>query len=124
MRQQQLEIEVEDLKAQNAALRAEIDNLQAAPTILGVLGPEAFDHMVALYPSFREDNRHTMTSDLASEVIWSCIRMTRRFEERLENATFRSIEASSTYGDLCADYERATKALAEYAMRAVEEAVA
>jgi hypothetical protein len=120
----ELGLRIGDLEAENAKLRAEIDNLidkKSSPSVIDILGPEAFAHMVEMYPTFHENSRRTLPSDRASEVLWSCVRMAKHFEERLEDATFRSIEASSTYGDLCADYERATKALAEYAMRAVEE---
>lgn len=124
MKQQQLELQVADLEAQNAKLRAEIDNLQAprpAPTIIEIIGPEAFDRMVELYPSFRESGTPTNATDAASEVLWSCIRMMGRVQKEIQPAKQRLMEALADYGDGCAKYERATNALAEYAMRAVEE---
>jgi len=122
MKQQQLELQIADLEAQNGKLRAEIDNLQAprpAPTIVDVIGPEAFERMVELFPSFRESGTPTNPTDAASEVLWSCIRMMSRWAAR--DAVHRSIEATSDYADIYARLERATNALAEYAMRAAEE---
>ena len=121
---QQLELQVADLEAQNAKLRAEIDNLQApqpTPTIVDIIGPEAFERMVELYPSFRESGTPTNPTDAASEVLWSAIRMMGRMEIQREDAMQRSIQATSDYSDIYARLERATNALAEYAMRAVEE---
>jgi hypothetical protein len=118
------ELKCEDLEAQNANLRAEIDNLQAprpAPTITDIIGPEAFDRMIELYPSFRASGTPTCHTDPASEVLWSCVRMLNRMEKQREDAVHRSMDATADYGDLYARYERATNALAEYAMRAVEE---
>jgi len=118
------ELKCEDLEAQNAKLRAEIDNLQAprpAPTITDIIGPEAFDRMIELYPSFRASGTPTCHTDPASEVLWSCVRMLNRMEKEREDAVHRSMGATADYGDLYARYERATNALAEYAMRAVEE---
>ena len=125
MKQQQLELQVADLEEQNAKLRAEIDNLQAprpAPTIVDVIGPEAFDRMVELYPSFRESGTPTNPTDAASEVLWSCVRMMGRMDKIREDAVQRSMQATADYSDIYARLERATKALAEYAMRAAEEA--
>jgi len=125
MKQQQLELQVADLEAQNAKLRAEIDNLQAprpAPTIVDIIGPEAFDRMVELYPSFRESGTPTNPTDAASEVLWSCIRMMSRMDKIREDAVQRSMQATADYADIYARLERATNALAEYAMRAAEEA--
>ena len=125
MKQQQLEKQVAELEAQNAKLRAEIDNLQAprpAPTIVDVIGPEAFDRMVELYPSFRESGTPTNPTDAASEVLWSCIRMMGRMDKLRKAAVHRSVQASTDYSDIYARLERATNALAEYAMRAAEEA--
>ncbi len=120
-----LELQIADLEAQNAKLRAEIDNLQAprpATTIVDVIGPEAFERMVELFPSFRESGTPTNPTDAASEVLWSCIRMMGRSDKSREDAVHRSIEATSDYADIYARLERATNALAEYAMRAAEEA--
>jgi hypothetical protein len=125
MKQQQLELQVADLEAQNAKLRAEIDNLQAprpAPTIVDIIGPEAFDRMVELYPSFRESGTPTNPTDAASEVLWSCIRMMSRMDKIREDAVQRSMQATADYADIYARLERATNALAEFAMRAAEEA--
>ncbi len=113
-----------DLEAQNAKLRAEIDNLQAprpAPTIVDIIGPEAFERMVELYPSFRESGTPTNPTDAASEVLWSAIRMLGRSEQVLRDVEASAKENYAKYSDVCAQVERATKALAEYAMRAVEE---
>lgn len=124
MKQQQLELQVADLEAQNAKLRAEIDNLQAprpAPTIVDVIGPEAFGRMVELYPSFRESGTPTNPTDAASEVLWSCVRMMGRMDEIREDAVHRSMQATADYSGIYVRLERATNALAEYAMRAVEE---
>lgn len=125
MKQQQLELQVADLEAQNAKLRAEIDNLQAprpAPTIVDVIGPEAFERMVELYPSFRESGTPTNPTDAASEVLWSCVRMMGRNEKMLEDVKASAKENHVRYCDIYARLERATNALAEYAMRAAEEA--
>ena len=119
------ELKCADLEAQNAKLRAEIDNLQAprpAPTIVDVIGPEAFERMVELYPSFRESGTPTNPTDAASEVLWSCIRMMGRMDKSRKAAVHRSIEARADYAGTYASLERATNALAEYAMRAAEEA--
>lgn len=121
MRQQQLEQEVADLKDENARLRAEIDNLQTPRTIVDVLGIETYDHMMELYPSFREDGRPTAPLTPASEVIWSAVRMLRHVEQQREDATHRAIEARADYADIYARLERATTALAEFAMRSIEE---
>lgn len=118
------DLTIADLEAQTAKLRAEIDNLQApqpAPTIIDVIGPEAFERMVELYPSFRESGTPTRETDAASEVLWSCIRMMGRMEMQREDAVQRSMQASADFSDIYARLERATKALAEYAMCAVEE---
>jgi hypothetical protein len=118
------ELKCADLEAQNAKLRAEIDNLQAprpAPTITDIIGPEAFERMIELYPSFRESGTPTNHTDAASEVLWSAIRMMGRLQKQNEPMQQRLMEALADYGDIYAKYERATNALAEYAMRAVEE---
>jgi hypothetical protein len=115
---------IQEYEDELARLRAEIDNLQAprpAPTIVDVIGPEAFERMVELFPSFRESGTPTNPTDAASEVLWSCIRMMGRADKSREDAVHRSIEATSDYADIYARLERATNALAEYAMRAVEE---
>ena len=115
---------VQEYEDEIARLRAEIDNLQAprpAPTIIEIIGPEAFERMVELYPSFRESGTPTNPTDAASEVLWSCIRMMGRNEKVLQDVKASAKENYATYSDVCAKYERATSALAEYAMRAVEE---
>ena len=128
MKQQQLELQVADLEAQNAKLRAEIDNLQAprpAPTILEIIGPEAFERMMELYPSFRESGTPTHPSDAASEVLWSCIRMLNRVQKE----TDRTVEVAELQAERMtilakaaeAQRDRMRDALAEYAMQAVEE---
>jgi hypothetical protein len=107
-----------------ARLRAQIDNLQAprpAPTIIEIIGPEAFDRMVEIYPSFRESGTPTNPTDTACEVLWSCIRMMGRMQKQHEPTQQRLVQSLSDFGDLLAKHERATYALAEYAMRAVEE---
>ena len=119
-----LELQIADLEAQNAKLRAEIDNLQApqpAPCIEDIIGPEAFERMVELFPSFRESGTPTNPTDAASEVLWSCVRMLGRMEKTREDAVHRSMQATADYSDIYARLERATNALAEYAMRAAEE---
>lgn len=124
MKQQTLERQVADLKEQNAKLRAEIDNLQAprpAPTIVDIIGIEAFDRMIELYPSFSKDGDLPLPTDAASVVLWSCVRMMSRADSRREHAVRRSSDLTSHYGALRVELERATNALAEYAMRAAEE---
>lgn len=114
--------ELEDMVAH---LRAEIDNLQAprpAPTIIDILGPEAFDRLIELHPSFRESGTPTRPNDAASEVLWSCIRMMGRNEKVLQDVKDSAKENYANYSDVYARLERATNALAEYAMRAAEEA--
>lgn len=84
-----LELQIADLEAQNAKLRAEIDNLQAprpAPTIVDVIGHEAFERMVELYPSFRESGTPTNPTDTATEVLWSAIRYIGRVTGELRKA--------------------------------------
>ena len=113
--------ELEDMVAH---LRAEIDNLQAprpAPTIMDIIGPEAFDRLVELHPSFRESGTPTRPNDAASEVLWSAIRMVGRSQKENEQVHARLVDALVGHGDLYARLERATNALAEYAMRAAEE---
>jgi len=113
--------ELEDMVAH---LRAKIDNLQApqpAPTIMDIIGPEAFDRLVELHPSFRESGTPTRPNDAASEVLWSAIRMVGRLQKQHEPVQQRLMEALADYGDIYARLERATNALAEYAMRAAEE---
>lgn len=107
-----------------ARLRAEIDNLQAprpAPTIVDVIGPEAFERMVEVYPSFRESGTPTNQTDAASEVLWSCVRMLGRVEKSLRDAVELHRDAVADRSNRYARLARATNALAEYAMRAVEE---
>jgi hypothetical protein len=95
---------------------------QPAPTIVDVIGPEAFERMVELHPSFRESGTPTNPTDAASEVLWSCVRMLGRMEKTREDAVQRSMQATADYADIYARLERATNALAEFAMRAAEEA--
>jgi len=124
MKQQTLETQVADLEEQNAKLRAEIDNLQAsrpAPTIVDIIGPEAFDRMVEMYPSFSEDGDPTLPTDAASVVLWSCIRMLGRTEENFEYVWNRGSKMIAAYNAIDVQLERATNALAEFAMRAAEE---
>lgn len=124
MSEYSLHMEIDDLKAENGKLRAEIDNLQAtqpAPTIIDIIGPEAFDRMVELYPSFRESGTPTHPTDAASEVLWSAIRYLGRVEKLVDTQHEQVANITNEYDNVCAQYERATKALAEYAMRAVEE---
>lgn len=124
MKQQMLERQIADLEEQNAKLRAEIDNLQAprpAPTIVDIIGIEAFDRMVDLYPSFREDGDPTLQIDPASEVLWSCVRMMSRMEENLDDACSYRSQLISKYNAIDVQLERATNALAEIAMRTAEE---
>ena len=111
----------QDYEAELAQLHAEIDNLQAPRTIVDILGRETFDHMIELYPSFREDGRPTTPLMPASEVMWSAVRMMRHIEQQRDDAMYRSVEAGADYADLYARLERATNALAEYAMRSIEE---
>jgi hypothetical protein len=125
MKQQTLEKQVADLEEQNAKLRAEIDNLQAprpAPTIVDIIGIEAFDRMVDLYPSFSEDGDPTLQIDPASAVLWSCVRMLSRTEENLDGVLKRKSQIISAYNAIDVQLERATNALAELAMRTAEEA--
>lgn len=115
---------IQEYEDETARLRAEIDNLQAprpAPTIVDVIGPEAFERMVELYPSFRESGTPTNPTDAASEVLWSCVRMMGRNEKVLQDVKDSAKENYARYSDIYARLERATNALAEYAMRAVEE---
>ena len=124
MKQQTLEKQVADLEEQNAKLRAEIDNLQAprpAPTIVDIIGIEAFDRMVDLYPSFSEDGGPTLPTDAASVVLWSCIRRLSRTEENLDDVWDRGSQMISKYNAIDVQLERATNALAELAMRTAEE---
>jgi len=124
MKQQTLEKQVADLEEQNAKLRAEIDNLQAprpAPTIVDIIGIEAFDRMIELYPSFSADGDPTLPFDAASEVLWSCVRMLSRTEENLDAVWDRGSQMISKYNAIDVQLERATNALAEFAMRAAEE---
>jgi len=119
-----LELQIADLEAQNGKLRAEIDNLQApqpAPTIVDIIGPEAFERMIELYPSFRESGTPTRPTDAASEVLWSAIRYLGRVEKLVDTQHEQAVNITNKYDNVCAQSERATKALAEYAMRAVEE---
>ena len=124
MKQQMLERQIADLEEQNAKLRAEIDNLQAprpAPTIVDIIGIEAFDRMVELYPSFSADGDPTLPTDAASVVLWSCIRMLGRTEENFEYVWNRGSKMIAAYNAIDVQLERATNALAEFAMRAAEE---
>ena len=117
-------IQKQEYEDEIARLRAEIDNLQAprpAPTIVDIIGIEAFDRMVELYPSFSEDGDPTLPTDAASEVLWSCIRMMSRADKSREHAVHRSSEMTLDYAEIYAQLERATNALAEFAMRAAEE---
>ena len=111
MKQQQLEQTVKDLLLENDKLKAEI---KRAPTIVEIIGPEAFEVMVEEYPSFRHSGTPTSPTDAASEVLWSCIRMLLRTD-----AAKRRLATS--YAELSEDSVRMSNALAEYAMRAVEE---
>jgi hypothetical protein len=123
--QRELGLRIGDLEEQNAKLRAEIDNLQAprpAPTIVDIIGDIAFERVVDLYPSFRESGTPTNPSDAASEVLWSCVRMLGRNEKVLQDVKDSAKENHMRYSDAYARLERATNALAEYAMRAAEEA--
>ena len=134
MKQQMLEKEVAELKAENAKLRAQIDNLQAprpAATIVEVIGEGAFDRMVEMYPSFRESGTPTNPTDAASEVLWSSIRMLVRMEKQmrdlegqLDDVKDGTREQLVNYSTLLTQHERAINALAEFAMRAAEEAEA
>jgi len=120
---QDIGLRIGDLEDENARLRAEIDNLQAArsaPTILDILGQQAFDRMVELYPSFRESGTPTRPTDVATEVLWSCIRMMGRTQKEVQDVKDSAKENYARYSDLAAKNERATNALAEYAMRAAE----
>jgi ferredoxin len=78
--------------------------------------------MVELYPSFRESGTPTNPTDAASEVLWSCVRMMGRAEKSAScGRCTAGCESQIDYADIYARLERATNALAEYAMRAVEE---
>ena len=115
---------IQEYEDELAHLRAEIDNLQAprpAPTIVDVIGPEAFERMVELYPSFRESGTPTNPTDTATEVLWSCIRMMSRNEKMVDAMKAVEKENVARFSDIYARLERATNALAEYAMRAAEE---
>jgi len=111
VKQQQLEQTVKDLQAENAKLKSEIER---APTILELIGPEAFEVMVAEYPSFRHSGTPTNPTDAASEVLWSCIRMLMRTDARKRRL-------ATSYAKLSEDSVRMSNALAKYAMRAIEE---
>ena len=115
---------IKEYEDEIARLRAEIDNLQAprpAPTIVDVIGPEAFERMVELFPSFRESGTPTNPTDAASEVLWSCVRMLGRVEKSLRDAVELHRDAVADRSNMYARLERAKNALAEYAMRAAEE---
>jgi hypothetical protein len=111
VKQQQLEQTVKDLMLENDKLKAEI---KRAPTIVEVLGDEAFEVMIEEYPSFRHSGTPTNPTDAASEVLWSCFRMLLRTDARKQRL-------ATSYVELSEDSVRMSKALAEYAMRAVEE---
>jgi hypothetical protein len=118
------ELKCAGLEAQNAKLRAEIDNLQAprpAPTIIEVIGTEAFDRMVELYPSFRESGTPTNHTDAASEVFWSAIRYLGRTEKALRNKAEGEEIARAELQFYRERNERMERALIEYALRAAEE---
>ena len=111
MKQQQLEQQLKDLKEANDKLVAEVERM---PTIVEVLGYEAFEVMIEEYPSFRQSGTPTNPTDSASEVLWSCIRMLMRTDEAKRRL-------ATSYAELSEDSVRMSNALAEYAMRAVEE---
>ena len=111
MKQQQLEQQLKELQAENDKLRAEVERV---PTIVEVLGDEAFELMIEEYPSFRQSGTPTNPTDSASEVLWSCIRMLMRTDAG-------ELRLATSYAKLSEDSVRMSNALAEYAMRAVEE---
>ncbi len=124
MSEYNLRMRIDELEAENGKLRAELDNLldsKSAPSISDVIGPEAFERMVELYPSFRSSGTATRSTDAASEVLWSAIRYLGRVENLVDTQHEQVVNITNEYDNVCAKYERATKALAEYAMRAVEE---
>lgn len=89
MKQQHLEKQVAELAEENAKLRAEIDDLtdrRSAPTIIDVLGPEAFERLVELRPSLRESGTPIRQTDTAAEVLWSAIRCIGRVTGELRKA--------------------------------------
>lgn len=111
MKQQQLEQQLKELQAENDKLKAEIER---APTIVELIGSTAFEVMIEEYPSFRQSGTPTHPTDAASEVLWCCIRMLMRTD-----AAKRRLATS--YAELSEDSVRMSNALAEYAMRTVEE---
>lgn len=111
MRQQQLEQQLKELQAENDKLKAEI---KRAPTIVELIGSPAFEVMIEEYPSFRLSGTPTNPTDAASEVLWSCVR-------RLMEADSAKQRLATSYAELSEDSVRMSNALAEYAMRAVEE---
>lgn len=115
---------IQEYEDEIARLRAEIDNLQAprpAPTIVEILGPEAFDRMVELYPSFRESGTPTHPTDAAAEVLWSCLRMLGRVKaeslSRLEELTYLQDQTKDDRKDL----EEYRKSLAKVAVHYIDE---
>ena len=113
---------IEALVKENDALRAKLrEQPTGAPTVYEILGPEAFERLVELHPSFRESGTPIAQSDTAAEVLWSAIRYIGRLQKQHEGAQHRLTEAAADFGDLKAKHDRATNALAAYAMRAVEE---
>jgi hypothetical protein len=115
---------IAELEDENAKLRAQIDNLQAprpAPTIGEILGPHAFERMMELRPSFRESGTPTRETDTATEVLWSAIRFATRIEAQLTHAEDELERASFEISIRKTEMDRMRAALAEYAMRAVEE---
>jgi hypothetical protein len=111
VRQQQLEQQLKELQAENDKLKAE---LERAPTIFELIGSPAFEVMIEEYPSFRLSGTPTNPTDAASEVLWSCVR-------RLMEADSAKQRLATSYAELSEDSVRMSNALAEYAMRAVEE---
>lgn len=87
MRQQQLEQQLKDLQAENDKLRAELrEKPTGAPTVYEILGPEAFERLVQLHPSFRESGTPISQTDTAAEVLWSAIRCIGRVTGELRKA--------------------------------------
>ena len=115
---------IQEYEDEIARLRAEIDNLQAprpAPTIVEIIGPEAFERMVELYPSFRESGTPARPTDTASEVLWSCLRMLGRVEEESQSRWRALINLEEHIEDAREDLETYRKALAKVAIYYIAE---
>ena len=122
-------LEVHVLNTEAGELRAQIDNLQAelsqrsAISILDLLTQEGFDRLCSAFPQgLRESGNPIRPTDTAISVTNALVRRVAKRDEEIAALDAALDDSKNLTFKLAIELARTHRALAEYAMRAVEAA--